>query len=103
MLDIFPQIPPVALPEIVPNELPQQRFHLGEWVRWFQVPKGDFGRVIGVIYTQQASCIATGLHYLVLLDERSPSRQICICDFAFEEDIEPLDNSSLERLQGNYV
>lgn len=103
MLDIFPQIPPVALPEIVPNELPQQRFHLGEWVRWFQVPNGDFGRVIGVIYTQQATCIATGLHYLVLLDERSPSREICTCDFAFEDDIESLEKSSLERLRGNYV
>lgn len=103
MRDIHPQIPPIALPEVIPSELPQQRFHLGEWVRWFQVPNGDFGRVIGVIYTQQASCIATGLHYLVLLDERSPSRDTCSCDFAFEQDIEPLDNSFLERLQGNHV
>ncbi|MDZ7954091.1 hypothetical protein [Nostoc sp. DedQUE09] len=97
------QIPPVGLPELIPSELPHQKFHLGEWVRWFQVPNGDFGRVIGVLYTQQASCIATGLHYLVLLDERSPSCKICTCDFAFEEDIEPLDNSSLEGLQGNHV
>ncbi|MEH1855259.1 MAG: hypothetical protein V7L11_27165 [Nostoc sp.] len=103
MRDILRQIPSVALPEVVPNDLPYQRFRLGEWVRWFQVPNGDFGRIIGVLYTQQASCIATGLHYLVLLDERSPSREICTCDFAFEEDIEPLDNSSLERLQGNHV
>ncbi|MFN6475214.1 hypothetical protein [Nostoc sp. DedQUE07] len=103
MPEIPLQIPPVALPELIPSELPQQKFHLGEWVRWFQVPNGDFGRIIGVLYTQQASCIATGLHYLVLLDERSPSREICICDFAFEDDIEPLDNSSLEGLQGNHV
>ncbi|WP_041565660.1 hypothetical protein [Nostoc punctiforme] len=103
MPEIPLQMPPVALPEVVPNDLPQQKFHLGEWVRWFQVPNGDYGRVIGVIYTQQATCIAAGLHYLVLLDERSPSREICICDFAFEDDIEPLDNSFLERLQGNHV
>ncbi|MDZ8238651.1 MAG: hypothetical protein RMZ69_15995 [Nostoc sp. ChiQUE01a] len=103
MPDLFSQIPPVAMPEVIPNELPQQRFHLGEWVRWFQVPNGDFGRIIGVIYTQQASCIATGLHYLVLLDERSPSRDTCICDFAFEEDIEILDKSSLERLRDNHA
>ena len=103
MHDILPQMPPVALPEVVPNDLPQQKFHLGEWVRWFQVPNGDFGRVIGVIYTQQATCIATGLHYLVLLDERSPSRDTCTCDFAFEDDIKPLDNSSLEGLRGNHV
>ncbi|MBN3951309.1 MAG: hypothetical protein HWQ38_34500 [Nostoc sp. NMS7] len=103
MRDILPQIPPVAMPEVIPSELPQQKYHLGEWVRWFQVLNGDFGRVIGVIYTQQASCIATGLHYLILLDERSPSRDTCTCDFAFEDDIESLDNSSLLRLRGNHV
>ncbi|MHC5728240.1 MAG: hypothetical protein ACYTXY_29820 [Nostoc sp.] len=103
MRDILPQIPPVAMPEVIPSELPQQKYHLGEWVRWFQVLNGDFGRVIGVIYTQQASCIATGLHYLILLDEGSPSRDTCTCDFAFEDDIESLDNSSLLRLRGNHV
>ncbi|BAY26823.1 hypothetical protein NIES2100_66390 [Calothrix sp. NIES-2100] len=103
MPDVFSQIPPVAMPEVIPRELPQQRFQLGEWVRWFQVPNGDFGRVIGVIYTHEASSIATGLHYLVLLDERSPSREVCCCDFAFEEDIEPLDSLSLEQLRGNHV
>jgi hypothetical protein len=96
-------IPPIAMPERIPQALPQQRFQLGEWVRWWQVPNGDFGRIVGVIYTHQASCIATGLHYLVLLDECSPSHEICICDFAFEEDIEPLDQSSLERLRGNHA
>ena len=30
MRDIHPQIPPIALPEMIPSELPQQRFHLGE-------------------------------------------------------------------------
>ncbi|WP_236143849.1 hypothetical protein [Nostoc sp. CMAA1605] len=103
MSDILTQIPPVALPEVIPSNLPQQKFYIGEWVRWFQVPNGDFGCIIGVIYTHQASCMATGLHYLILLDEHSPSREICTCDFAFEEDIEPLDQSSLEQLRGNYV
>jgi len=56
--------------------LPQPKFQLGELVRWFQVPNGDFGRVIGVIYTHEASCQTTGLHYLVLLDAQSPSREI---------------------------
>ncbi|MCC5598705.1 hypothetical protein [Nostoc favosum] len=37
--------------------------------------------------------------YLVLIDERSLSHEICTCDFGFEDDIEPLDNSSLERLK----
>ncbi|MEJ1934811.1 hypothetical protein WDZ92_31815 [Nostoc sp. NIES-2111] len=96
-------IPPIALAEQIPQVFPHQKFHLGEWVRWFQVPNGDFGRVIGVMYTHQASCDATGLHDLVLLDERSPSHEICTCDFAFEEDIELIDQSSLERLRGNHA
>lgn len=103
MPDILPQMPPITLPEVLPNDFPQQKFHLGEWVQWFQVPNGDFGRIIGVIYSHQASCIATGLHYLVLLDELSPSHELCSCDFAFEEDIEPLDQSSLEQLRGNHA
>ncbi|MCC5667304.1 hypothetical protein LC653_26315 [Nostoc sp. CHAB 5784] len=37
--------------------------------------------------------------YLVFIDERSLSHEICTCDFGFEDNIEPLDNSSLERLK----
>jgi len=94
MSHLPPQIPPVALPEGIPKTLPQQQFQLGESVRWRQVPNSDFGRIFGVIYTHSASCIATGLHYLVLLDEQSPSRHITSYDFAFEEDIERLHQSS---------
>ncbi|MBW4544075.1 MAG: hypothetical protein KME25_06490 [Symplocastrum torsivum CPER-KK1] len=89
------QIPPFALPEVIPEVIPQQKLQLGDWVRWRQVPNGDFGCIIGVIYTHSASCIATGLHYLVLLDENSPSRRITSYDFAFEEDIERLNESPL--------
>ncbi|MEH2014563.1 hypothetical protein [Nostoc sp.] len=40
--------------------------------------------------------------YLVFLDECRPSREICTCDLAFKDDIEPLDNSFLEQLKGQY-
>lgn len=60
------QIPPFAIPEDIPEILPQQQFQLGDSVRWRQVPHPDFGRILGVIYTHSASCMATGLHYLVL-------------------------------------
>jgi hypothetical protein len=94
MSHLPPQIPPFALPEDIPETIPQQQFQLGDSVRWRQVPNGDFGRILGVIYTHSASCIVTGLHYLVLLDEQSPSRHITSYDFAFEEDIERLNQSS---------
>jgi hypothetical protein len=90
----LPQMPSFALPVVVPEVLPQQQFQLGDSVRWRQVPHPDFGRILGVIYSHSASCIATGLHYLVLLDEKSPSRHITSYDFAFEEDIERLNQSS---------
>ena len=95
MPNIPSQMPAFALPEVIPETLPQQQFQLGDWVRWCQVPNGDFVRILGVIYTHSASCIATGLHYLVLLDEQSPSRHITSYDFAFEEDIERLNQSSV--------
>lgn len=92
----------VTLPKEIPQAIPQQRFQLGDWVCWLQVPNPDFGRIIGVIYTYSASCIGIGLHYLVRLDEQSPSRYIATCDFAFEEDIERLDESTLIQIQGSH-
>ena len=99
MPDIPSQMPPFALPGVFPEIVPQQEFQLGDSVCWRSVPNGDFGRIIGVIYTHSASCMATGLHYLVLLDEQSPSHHITSYDFAFEEDIERLDSSFLAQAQ----
>ena len=99
MPDMPSPIPPFALPEVFPEILPQQKFQLGDSVRWRQVQNSDFGRILGVIYTDSASCIATGLHYLVLLDENSPSHHITRYDFAFEEDIERLDSSFLAQFK----
>ena len=85
-------LPPLSLLSAAncPDQLPQPKFKLGESVRWIQVPNPDFGRIIGVVYTQEASCQATGLHYLILLSKNSPSHAICTHDFAFEDDLEPL-------------
>jgi hypothetical protein len=71
-------LPPLYLPDSVPESLPSQHFQLGDWVYWHQVPNPDFGRIIGVIYTHAASCSITGLHYLILLDTNSPSHSITL-------------------------
>lgn len=92
-------LPPVSLPEDIPESLPPQRFQLGERVYWYQVPDPDFGRIVGVVYTQSSSCTITGLHYLIYLDEDSPSRNITSFDFAFSEDIQPLEDHTLLRLR----
>lgn len=91
MSKIPAEIPPFDLPEEIPQVLPEQKFQLGDSVRWCKVPNPDFGRILGVVYTESASCIVTGLHYLVLLDSQSPSRLITAYDFAFEEDIERIE------------
>jgi len=81
MSEMPSEIPPMVLPTFRPTsaEVPARRI-----VCWFRAQR-DFGRVIGVIYTHEASCQATGLHYLVLLDAQSPSREIVSCDFAFRD------------------
>lgn len=90
-------LPPVSLPETLPSTLPEQQFALGSWVYWYQVPNLDFGRIVGVVYTQAASCTITGLHYK--LDQASPSYSITAYDFAFSEDLRLLDESSLHTLR----
>ncbi|EAW35968.1 hypothetical protein [Lyngbya sp. PCC 8106] len=88
-----PVIPPVNYPDsdILPKNLPNQKYKLGDLVYWHQVKNPDFGRVSGVIYTTQSNCKVEGLHYLISLDIDSPSRSIVHYDFAFEEDLAPLD------------
>lgn len=91
MFNSSPQFAPGDLPETLPAALPQPKFRLGELVQWQAVPQPDFGQVIGVFYTHAASHWVTGLHYLILLADRSPSRTICTHDFAFEDDLESLE------------
>lgn len=93
-------LPPFSLLSTAdcPAQLPQPKYRLGESVQWTQVPNPDFGRIIGVVYTQEASCQITGLHYLILLSENSPSHSICTHDFAVEDDIEPLKTGGSHAL-----
>lgn len=93
MPELLPSLPPVVLPESLPRIIPQPKFQLGEPVRWQALAEPDFGRVIGILYTHEATHQVTGLHYLVLLDEQSPSHHFCVHDFAFEEDLERVERS----------
>lgn len=87
----LPLLPPVVLPKEIPLNIPQPKFHLGESVGW--QTGADFGRVIGVIYSHEATHQETGLHYLILLDAQSPSHEFCTHDFAFEEDLKCLTHT----------
>ncbi|MEP0857788.1 hypothetical protein [Trichocoleus sp. DQ-U1] len=94
------QAPPFALPEVFPERIPQLQCQLGEWVYWHQVLNRDFGLIIGVLHTHEASCLAARRHYLVWLDEKSSSYHITNCDFAFKDDIQPLSQLELEAMRG---
>ena len=48
-------IPPVTMPEQIPQPLPAPRFQLGQAVRWACVPTSDFGRVVGVVFGSEGS------------------------------------------------
>lgn len=82
-------IPPVTMPEQIPQPLPVPRFQLGQTVKWACVPTSDFGRVVGVIFGSEGSVKALGFHYAIALDESSPSFADGITsDWGFEDDLE---------------
>jgi hypothetical protein len=82
-------IPPVTMPEQIPQPLPTPKFQLGQTVKWACVPTGDYGRVVGVVYGNEGSVRETGFHYAIALDASSPSYADGITsDWGFEEDLE---------------
>lgn len=98
--------PLFTIPDDSPNllSLPPQKFNLGDWVCWSDEPQiTDFGKVCGVLYTPATHTEIVGLHYLILLDEASPSRKIVAADFAYENDLELLTDEKLAQLRGYHA
>ena len=82
-------IPTVSLTNNLSKDIPTPKFRLGQYVRWQYVPSQDRGRIVGVIYSAEASVQAEGYHYAIALNSTSPSYGDGITsDWAFEEDIE---------------
>jgi hypothetical protein len=89
-------IPPVVLPEQIPQPLPVPRFQLGQTVKWACVPTSDFGRVIGIFFGSEGSVRELGYHYAIALDESSPSFSDGITsDWGFEDDLELVDTGAV--------
>lgn len=84
-LSIFP----VILPKQVPEDLPMPKFQLGQTVRWGRVTTSDFGRIVGIIFSAEASVKSEGYHYAIAIDPASPSYADGIrSDWGFEDDLE---------------
>jgi hypothetical protein len=85
----FFALPPVALADRLPTNLPASKFRIGQQVYWHHTQTKDFGCIIGVVYASEASTRAIGYHYVVQLDPSSLSfSDGIVYDWAFEEDLE---------------
>jgi hypothetical protein len=71
------------------------KFQVGQMVQWALVPTQGFGKIIGFVYATGVSVEAVGYHYLIALDDTSPSRADGLADWAFEADLQLI---TLERL-----
>jgi len=78
----------ISLEETAPDRFPAPKFQIGAEVLWVNVATHGFGKIIGLVFADGVSVCAKGYHYLILFSSESLSRQDCIADWAFEDDIE---------------
>ena len=67
------------------------KFSINQEVVWASVEAHDRGTVVGYVWFDQTSCKALGYHYLIELASNSASYSFCKQDWAFEKDIEALN------------
>lgn len=90
---------PIQLAAFLPKQFAVPKFQIGQMVVWARVPSHGYGTIVGLSYAHSVSVVASGYHYLIALDENSPSRVDCVADWAFEEDLELLATHA-QLLQG---
>jgi hypothetical protein len=81
-------ISPIELGETLPDSLPSPKFHISEMVMWSKVESQGYGEIIGLVFSSGVSVRATGFHYLILFAADNSSRNDCIADWGFEDDLE---------------
>jgi len=75
-------------------------FSIGQEIVWAYVEAHDHGTIIGYVWVEQASSKASGYHYLIKLAPTSVSYTFCKQDWAFEGDIELLEEFNRRRTGG---
>jgi hypothetical protein len=85
----------IGLTADLPECFMMPKFQVGQRVQWALMPTQGFGKIIGFVYATGVSVEAVGYHYLIALDNASPSRADSVADWAFEADLQLL---TLERL-----
>lgn len=81
---------PIQLAASLPKQFAVPKFQIGQTVIWTRVPSHGYGTIVGLSHACSVSVVAHGYHYLIALDDNSPSRVDCAADWAFEEDLELL-------------
>ena len=78
--------------KLSPNTLQDPpKFSINQEVVWASVEAHDRGTIVGYMWFDQTSCKALGYHYLIELASNSASYSFCKQDWAFEKDIEALN------------
>lgn len=67
------------------------KFSVGDEVIWAYVEAHDYGVVVECVWTTQTVHRVTGWHYRICLHPNSSSYPFCKQDWAFENDLELLD------------
>jgi len=76
------------------------KFSIDQEVVWAYVESHDYGSIIGYAWVNQTSCKAPGYHYLIKLATSSASYSFCKQDWAFEKDIEALEEFNNRSIGG---
>ncbi len=76
------------------------KFSIEQEVVWAYVEAHDHGTIIGYAWVNQVSCKASGYHYLIKLATTSASSSFCKQDWAFENDIELLEEFNNRSIGG---
>lgn len=76
------------------------KFSIEQEVVWAYVEAHDHGTIIGYVWVTQTSCKASGYHYLIKLATTSASYSFCKQDWAFEKDIEVLEEFNNQSIGG---
>ena len=76
------------------------KFSIDQEVVWAYVESHDYGSIIGYAWVNQTICKASGYHYLIKLATSSVSYSFCKQDWAFEKDIEALEEFNNRSIGG---
>ena len=71
------------------------KFSIGDEVVWAYVEAHDYGVVVSRVWTTRSVHQVTGWHYLVCLHPNSFSYSFCKQDWAYEQDLQLLEEFKL--------